>query len=127
MIKMVKIRKKLNAVLFESSLDTTWWFLIGLITALFIMFTIISLGFGAMLTNMILGALGMLFDQLIPLLESWGNSLVGIMESMFPAEVNQAVGIGVCVAIAAAILVLFTLLAIKKPEKMRLLENNGNF
>jgi hypothetical protein len=124
---MVKIRKKLNAVLFESSLDTTWWFLIGLIIALFIMFTIISLGFGAMFTNMILGALGMLFDQFIPLLEGWGNSLVGIMESMFPAEVNQAVGVVVCVAIAAAILVLFTLLAIKKPEKMRLLENNGNF
>jgi len=124
---MVKIRKKLNAVYFESSLDTTGWFIIGFLIAIFMMFTFMALGFSEMITSMILGVINDLFALLVPILQSWGNEEVNIMAMLFPPEVNEIMGMIVCIGIAVVILGLFTYLAIKKPEKMRLIEDNANF
>ena len=116
---MGKIQKKLNGVFFESSLDTSAWFILGVFITLLLMITLMAVGFGDMIGGMLLQGINGLMALLVPSLQNWGNVEIDYVGDLFPADVNRTVTMAVCLVIAIAIIGIFTFLQVWKPEKMR--------
>jgi hypothetical protein len=117
---MGKIIKKLNGVYFESSLDTGFWFLLGVVITLLSMATLVLLGMG--MAEMVLGMLlemvfGML-DTVVVMISGWGEAAATQMATIF-AALEGVVFVVVCLVVSVAVVLLSVLLAIKKPEAMR--------
>ena len=116
---MGKITKKLNGVFFESSLDTSGWFTIGLLIGLFVMITVMAAGAGEMVGDMLLQAIVSGIEMLTPLLEGWGNTEAGMMDKLFAGDEASTTTIVIFVVVAVGIIGLFTFLTVKFPEKFR--------
>ena len=124
---MAKITKKLNAVFFESTIDTTGWFIFGLLIGLLAMVTIIAVGAGEMIGNALIGAMVMMLNPIVSLLQEWGTVEADSISGLIPAEPSTSTGIAVCVIIVVVIIAGFGFLAYKFPEKMRKIKECAPF
>ncbi len=116
---MGKIMKKLNGVFFESSMDTSGWFIMGMLIAIFVMITLISAGMAEMVGDMLLQGIVSLLDMIVPLLQDWGTVEANSIDGLFSYGANSTTTMAICISTAAGIIILFTVLAIKFPEKIR--------